>query len=266
MPPHTDQVLESFDNVADIFDEEFENEITRRLRKTIYGAIDSLVPAGASILDINCGTGIDAIALARKGYNVVGADLAPKMIEHAQRKCVEEPVPARFLVCSFDRLDPVAKTAFDLVLSNFGGLNCTQRLDTVAEQAASVTKPGGYFVGVVMPRLCLWETAAGLSRFDFRAAFRRLRRNVAATGFRGKTFDVHYHSPARLARAFEPWFDLQSIRGLNILSPPPHAARLAQRYPGVSALLERMDDAIAHLPACRSIGDHYAVILKRHVM
>ena len=263
MPANINDVLESFDSIADIFDEEFENDITRRLRQHIYKTIGSLVPEGGGILDINCGTGIDAIALAQRGYRMCGIDLAPRMVERARRKSVDAGIPANFRVSSFEHIEAVTGTPFDLVLSNFGGLNCVEHLDKVAGQAALHIKPGGYFVGVVMSRLCLWETVAGLSKLDFGAAFRRLRRNVPATGFRGKTFSVHYHSPRRLSDAFRPWFEVKDVQGLNILSPPPHAARLAERHPTISSVLCRMENAIAGVPIARSVGDHYLITLRR---
>src|SRR5262249_53380168 len=83
LTPRMNEVLESFDSIAHIFDEEFKNEIPRRLRQEIYDIIGSLVPVGGSIVDINCGTGIDAIELAQKGYAVCGIDLAPKMVDRA---------------------------------------------------------------------------------------------------------------------------------------------------------------------------------------
>jgi ubiquinone/menaquinone biosynthesis C-methylase UbiE len=262
MPLPKNEVLESFDNIADIFDEEFENAITQRLRQQIYDMIGSLVPAGASILDINCGTGIDAIALAQKGYTVCGTDLAPKMVDRARRKAVQAGVAARFIVSSFEHLEGI-DSSFDLVLSNFGGLNCVERLDKAAEQTAARIKPGGYLVCVVMPRICLWETLVGLSHMDWNSAFRRLKKNVTATGFRGKTFSVHYHSPRKFGNAFGSWFAVHDIRGLNILSPPPHAVRFSDRHPRLSSFLETIDSAIAGLPACRSIGDHYLMTLRR---
>jgi ubiquinone/menaquinone biosynthesis C-methylase UbiE len=263
MAAHTDQVLESFDNIADFYDGEVENDVTQRLRTQIYERVGGLVPAGSSVLDINCGTGIDAIALAGRGYKVSGIDLSPKMIERARQKADRQGVPASFQVSSFENLESVAESAFDLMLSNFGGLNCVQRLDRVAQQAASRLRPGGFLVCVVMPRVCLWETVTGLARLQFRAAFRRLSKNVEATGFRGKTFSVYYHSPARFAHAFRPWFEVRDIRGWNIVSPPPHAAPVAKRHPVLGSMLERVDAAIERLPVCRSIGDHYVMTLRR---
>jgi hypothetical protein len=115
-----------------------------------------------------------------------------------------------------------------------------------------------------MPPVCLWEIVAGLAQLRFGSAFRRLQKNVQATGFRGKTFSVHYHSPARFAQAFAHSFDLREIRGLNIISAPPHAARLARRYPRISSMLESVEDRIDRLPLWRAMGDHYmATFIRR---
>jgi hypothetical protein len=109
----------------------------------------------------------------------------------------------------------------------------------------------------------LWETARGLARLEFRAAFRRLSKSVDATGFRGKTFSVYYHSPDRFANAFRQWFEVTDLRGLNIVSPPPHAAPVAKRHPALASVLEKIDETIERLPVCRSIGDHYVLTMRR---
>lgn len=261
---HTAQVAEAFDSIAEIFESSLENEITRGLRQKTYSIIRSLVPAGASVLDINCGIGIDAVALAQEGYRVIGVDISPKMIQQALERANKLRVKnAEFLLASFEDLSPLSGQPFDLVLSNFGGLNCVASLDGVAKQVAHVTKPGGYFFAVVMPPVCLWETVAGVTRFNFRSAFRRLRKNVLASGFRGKTFSVNYHPTQKFVAAFRQWFDVQEIRGYNIFSPPPHATRFTNTYPLFSRWLEQVDDVITRLPVIRSMGDHYMVVLQR---
>ena len=62
---HTARVAEAFDSVAERFEATLENNITRGIRSKLYTLIDSLVPRGSEILDINCGIGIDAVELAR---------------------------------------------------------------------------------------------------------------------------------------------------------------------------------------------------------
>src|SRR5215207_1088453 len=48
------------------------------------GTLMSLLPSRpARILDLGCGTGWTSLFFARAGYEVVGADIAPDMIERA---------------------------------------------------------------------------------------------------------------------------------------------------------------------------------------
>ena len=54
------------------------------------------LPKGASILDVGCGTGRHARALAARGYEVVGVDLSPRMIEVARQRA--EGTGAQFVV------------------------------------------------------------------------------------------------------------------------------------------------------------------------
>ena len=68
------------------------------------------------VLDAACGTGRHAIALAQRGYAVVGADLSPAMIERAQANAAEIGVQARFAVAGFGQLSTLVGTGFDALL------------------------------------------------------------------------------------------------------------------------------------------------------
>jgi glycine/sarcosine N-methyltransferase len=72
--------------------------------------------ASSYILDAACGTGMHAIALARKGYTVVGADLSAKMIERARANAAIEGVDVRFEVAGFGELSMRVGIGFDAVL------------------------------------------------------------------------------------------------------------------------------------------------------
>ncbi len=70
------------------------------------GAILTLLPAPpARVLDLGVGTGWTSVLLARRGYDVVGQDIAPDMIalaETNQRSAY--PLPLRFICCDYERL------------------------------------------------------------------------------------------------------------------------------------------------------------------
>lgn len=256
-------VADAFDAIAPQFAGVYENETTVRLRERVYATIVSVVPRGSSILDINCGTGIDAWALSQAGFSVTGADLSPGMLAEARRRRDRDTVAPEFVQCSFDDLSPLKGRLYDLVLSNFGGLNCVGAVAPVLAQVAAVVRPGRYFFAVVMPAFSLWEIMAGLLRFSPSQAFRRFSKSVQATGFAGRTFPVFYHPLRGFLKEGAEWFEPISVRGAWVISPPPHAKSFRRRFPHLSDTLDQLEERIATLPGIRGMGDHYAVLLRR---
>lgn len=256
-------VAAAFDSLAVQYDALFgTNAIIERLRRKIYSTIEGLVQPPAHILDINCGTGTDALGLSEMGYSVVGVDLSPKMISEAIAKSRNWP-GVRFAVSSYDNLGSVEANKFDLVLSNFGGLNCTPDLSVVGEHVAARLKPNGYFVAVIMPPFSFWESAAFASRGQFKEAFRRMRPNGTEARLNGIPFNVHYFSPRSAGKAFAKHFQAHSLYGLNVVSPPPHAWKLDARFPMVTATLEAIDSFLCRLPLIPFVGDHYVFVLRK---
>ena len=73
-------------------------------------------PAGR-VLDVGCGSGRFAVALARRGWEAVGLDFAPEMVALADRAAAQAAVPQRctFLAATF--LEWEAPGRFDLGLA-----------------------------------------------------------------------------------------------------------------------------------------------------
>ncbi|HEY4612382.1 MAG TPA: methyltransferase domain-containing protein, partial [Bacteroidota bacterium] len=103
---HTVRVAEAFNGVARSFETMLENDITRGIRRTVYAILETLVEPGSTILDINCGIGIDAVELAKKGYRVAGADLSPNMIQQAQLRAAQHGAQLEFIETTFEDLSP----------------------------------------------------------------------------------------------------------------------------------------------------------------
>jgi len=68
------------------------------------------------VLDVACGTGMHAVALAQRDYQVVGADLSPAMVERAQLNAAAAGVGARFEVAGFGELSTEVGKGFGAVL------------------------------------------------------------------------------------------------------------------------------------------------------
>ncbi len=66
-------------------------------------------------LDLGCGTGTNAITLAKHGWEVVGVDYIRRAIQTARRKALQARVDVKFLLHDVTRLDELSVN-FDLVL------------------------------------------------------------------------------------------------------------------------------------------------------
>src|SRR5207245_8712513 len=99
------------------------------------------------ILDLPCGQGRHAIELARRGYDVTGADLSPYLLAVAAERGRASGVRVRWL--SADMRWPIAGETFDVVLNLFTSLGYfADEADDrkVVRAAASMLVPGGRFV------------------------------------------------------------------------------------------------------------------------
>lgn len=86
----------AFDNLATGYDEtEERNVLLRRMRYQMWDVLHRTFPAGARLLDLGCGTGIDAVFLASLGYRVVATDLSPAMVERTRVRADEAGVGDR---------------------------------------------------------------------------------------------------------------------------------------------------------------------------
>lgn len=249
-----------------MYDREYEGLYgIRRLRSIITPIYLKYFRDSANLLELNCGTGTDAIALARQGLCVLATDLSPSMIHEAQKKVtsrqLQEKVQTR--VMEFNHISVLHDMRFDGAYSNMGGINCTSDLSLIASNLASLIRKDGYFIATVMPNFCLWETAAFLFRFRWKQAFRRRNKNACDAHLHGGTVRTFYHSPRDFAGAFSLHFEVVELMGLNIFTPPPNSPGAYRLFPTLMGLLEHVDNRISHTYPFTSIGDHYLIVLRR---
>jgi len=101
------------------------------------------------VLDAACGTGRHAIALARRGYRVVGADLSAEMIALAQQHAAQAGVEVAFSVASLGELAATFGDSQDAVLclgNSLAHLLSAQALAAALADMAAVLRPGGLLI------------------------------------------------------------------------------------------------------------------------
>src|SRR6478672_3565898 len=130
------KVDEAFSMQSSVFDViDYENNLVQLIRSNIRKHLLQYIEPKQTMLELNCGTGLDAVYFVEQGLKVHATDNAQGML-----KQVEAKVNARnlhdlltFQRCSFNELYLLEKKKYDHVFSNFGGLNCAEDLKNVIQ-------------------------------------------------------------------------------------------------------------------------------------
>jgi SAM-dependent methyltransferase len=201
------------------------------------------------VLDLGCGTGVDALHLESRGVSVYGIDSSPRMVEISRRRGIQADC------CPLERLQ-YFDLRLDGVISNFGALNCLASLAAIADSLGRMVRSGGCLALCFISRLCLWETAFYLSKGNARKAFRRLRGySDSSIGAR-----VFYPSGAAIMSAFQKSFRLLNFFGIGVAVPPSYVTSLTDWEIEQLCALDRR---LAHKPIFRSLADHRLYIFER---
>ena len=262
-----------FDAIAQEYDATFTyTAVGRLLRARVwhftgdFSCRNPAAEAAGKVLEINCGTGEDALWLAKQGWQTIATDASSAMAAITQAKIeragLAEKASAR---CStFSEIAQIPESNFDLIFSNFGGLNCVSptELGHLGPIFAQKLKPGGKFIAVVMSRFCWWEILYFLLKLKPKAAFRRFRREpVKARLDEYTTIDTWYYSPAEFQKNLQ-------FKGLGTKAipvgfwlPPSYLNPFFEKRPRLLAFLNFLEKHAA--PSWLAFaGDHYLICIE----
>src|SRR5690349_5227611 len=124
MPASAPQVYAvPFDAVASRYDETFtSSRIGRAQRSAVWADLTRTFHAGDHVLEIGCGTGVDACFLADQGVRVTACDSSSQMIEIARRRISDKGLQefTRVIQLPAENLANLrADQQFDGAFSNF---------------------------------------------------------------------------------------------------------------------------------------------------
>ena len=258
---------EAFNRQSAIFDEIYSpNLIIQYKRKRVRDHVEKYLPAQSNILELNAGTGEDAVYFASKGHTVHATDIAESMQQVLKKKAADHNLSQNISteICSFtDLANLKSRGPYDLIFSNFAGLNCTGELDKVLHSFSALLKPGGLVTMVVMPRFCLWEASLFL-RGNFKTAFRRFKStNGVKAHIEGTYFTCWYYSPYYIQSCMQQEFELLSIEGLCSIVPPSYFENFPGKYPRLYTWLQEKENHLKAKWPWKNIGDYFIISLRK---
>ena len=257
----------AFSNQSVVFDELYSgNTIINYKRKRVRDHVLQYLKPGSSILELNSGTGEDALFFAQNGFKVHATDISVGMQAELKRKAelygMTENISNE--LCSYTQLSELKnKGPYDLIFSNFAGLNCTGELDKVLASFPLLLKRGGMATLVILPKFCLWETLLAF-KGKFRTAFRRFFSGKGRKAHvEGVHFKCRYYNPSYVVKHLKNEFDVLSIEGLCAIVPPSYIEGFAEKYPSTYKFLTGLEDKWKTAWPWKYMGDYYIISLKK---
>jgi ubiquinone/menaquinone biosynthesis C-methylase UbiE len=242
------------------------SSLIRWMRNRVRSHFENYLSSNNSILEINCGSGIDAVYFAKMGHNVHAIDLAHGMIDLVTSKINNENLASKLSceVLSYEDLDKLSHKKYSHIFSNFGGLNCSslEELENVFKLFNTILNPNGIITLVIMPKLCLWEFLRIFK--GQKHAFRRLKKNGVMTNIAGESVQVYYHSVNKIKNLLKPNFTNFNIENISFIGPTGNLVDFPKKHPFIFKYLSKLDSVSSKLPFLKGIGDYYIISAKKN--
>lgn len=258
---------DAFDSVAADYDgDRGNNGAIQDMRAEMWRWLDAIFPRPSRLLDLGCGTGLDAVRMAQAGHHITATDWSAAMIGRTADRARREGLSQNLLALNIgthelERL-PEAE-AYDGAYSNLGALNCVPQLGDVAQQCGRLLKPGGRLVFTVIGRICPWEITHYLLRGRWARVKVRFSRGQAPVKLNQRIVWTCYYTPREFYQPFSGLFNLQHFRGLCVFVAPPYLVGFRERHKRWHERLWRIDRHVAGWPLLRGCGDHFLIVMRK---
>jgi ubiquinone/menaquinone biosynthesis C-methylase UbiE len=259
-----------FDHLALTLDSVFSRSAIGQLqRKHVWTYIESIIPQlqGLEMLELDAGTGEDALMFSDKGFNLIATDVSAETFKLTEQKAekfsLRSKVTQQYLdLNTFNEL--LFDKKFDLIFSNFGGLNGInpETLQKLLDRIPSLLNPNGRFIAVVMPRFCLWETIYYSFKFQFRKAFRRWTSNEVLSDGYGAMSRMWYYKPSQIRNMVKDHFNVVRTKPVGLALPPLYLDSFFLRKKKLLIGLHKLEKRMNRNSFYSGCSDHFVIDLQ----
>lgn len=253
----------AFNSVALTYDDDFTQSIIGKMqRRRVWRYLEKYLTQSLNILEINCGTGEDAIMLSGKGHPVTATDISAEMIRVAEQK--PKPGNVVFSVCGFDQLYKNYSTQkYDLLFSNFAGLNCVdaKALEELNHDFSKLLQPKGKLIMVLLGKKCWTERLFFTLKGEPGKAKRRLYETAAKLNDE-VTQQTFCYSAKEIATLFNS-FTIIEKKPVGLFIPPSYLEPLIKRNCFMVPFIQIAESLAGSFSWLGDYSDHIFIVLEK---
>jgi SAM-dependent methyltransferase len=264
-----------YDILAPLYDGDIgSNLIGNRMRSLFRDALRETFRPGQHVFEIGCGTGIEALWLARQGLDVVATDVSQRMLDRVQLKAHTEGLAERIHCRKLAAreigalAEEFGRESFDGGYCHAGALNMEPAIFHVPPQVRALIKRRGAFVCSVINKTSLFEVLFYSLILRPRKAFRRMGNVVpipiARVGpLKEYVIPARFYSPRDIAQIFQDGFTLENARALEVFLPPSNLTNIYERFGVAFRPIELLENRLSRFWPVNTWGHHTLFTLRR---
>lgn len=251
-----------FDAAAEQYDATFSNtSIGKAQRRQVWRYLENKLQSTNKILELTAGTGIDAVWFSNKVASVHVTDASKEMLSFATSR-------GNYSNLTYQVLNAIAvdevNDKFDVVFSNFGGLNCLSpdEWKHFSSKLKTVLLPKGEVIFVLISSGCWWENFYFTLKGKFKEANRR-KNGYAEAKVNGEVVPTWYYSPKEIAQLLGTEFTVINHLPIGFFIPPSYLYPAFKKIPWIVDLFYHLDRLLLANSPLSNKADHFLIHLKK---
>jgi SAM-dependent methyltransferase len=263
---HTNNISKvPFDSEAQVYDQIFTNsKIGNAQRKIVWNMLDKFISNNriSSVFEINCGTGEDALHLLKNRVSVFPSDISANMVEETNLKLTKNGFPPNATILDITKLNSFStKGKYDLIFSNFGGLNCIseEELKVFFENSSKLFLSQKNYILVFMGKYCLAEKLYFLCALRFNEINRRSSKANVKANLKYDSIDTTFYTVQQIKKCLPKNLNIVSCFPLGFFIPPSYLESFFKRNNFIFKMLTKLESLVTNLFFLSNFSDHFII-------